>query len=65
MTKRTGRHYHADVSKVLEMPPGKYLRLEYATELDTEQFRCKRRMAVIRGLDLIIHKPGHRIEVLS
>lgn len=58
--------YGADVKAVIQMEPGKMIRFRYATERETQsKYRCMRRAAEILGLDVIIHKDGHTLAVMS
>jgi hypothetical protein len=58
--------YGEDVMAVIWMEPGKMIRFRYATERETQsKYRCMRRAAERLGLDVIIHKDGHTLAVMS
>ena len=58
--------YGEDVMAVIRMEPGKMIRFRYATERETQsKYRCMRRAAERLGLDVIIHKDGHTLAVMS
>lgn len=58
--------YGLDVMAVVKMEPDRIIRFRYATERETQsKFRCMRRAVEQLGLDRIVHKNGHTVEVVS
>lgn len=58
--------YGADVMAVVKMEPDRMIRFRYATEKETQsKYKCMRRAVERLGLDRIVHKNGHTVEVVS
>lgn len=58
--------YGPDVMAVVQMEPDRIIRFRYATERETQsKYRCMRRAVEQLGLDRIVHKNGHTVEVVS
>ena len=58
--------YGPDVMAVVKMEPDRIIRFRYATERETQsKYRCMRRAVEQLGLDRIVHKNGHTVEVVS
>lgn len=57
--------YGPDVMAVVRMEPDRIIRFRYATERETQsKYRCMRRAVEHLGLDRIVHKNGHTVEVV-
>ena len=58
--------YGPDIMAVVRMDPERIIRFRYATERETQsKYRCMRRAVEQLGLDRIVHKNGHMVEVVS
>ena len=58
--------YGPDVMAVVKMEPDRIIRFRYATERETQsKYRCMRRAVERLGIDRIVHKNGHMVEVVS
>lgn len=58
--------YGPDVMAVVKTEPDRMIRFRYATEKETQsKYRCMRRAVEQLGLDRIVHKNGHTVEVVS
>ncbi len=58
--------YGEDVLVVINMPPNRFRRFEYASEKETQsKYRCMRRAVRQLGLDILVRKVHHRIEVYT
>lgn len=58
--------YGPDVMAVVRMEPDRMIRFRYATEKETQsKYRCMRRAVERLGIDRIVHKNGHTVEVVS
>ena len=63
---RQQRSYGPDVMAVVKMEPDRIIRFRYATEHETQsKYRCMRRAVEQLGMDRIVHKNGHTVEVVS
>lgn len=58
--------YGPDVMAVVKMEPDRMIRFRYATEKEAQsKYRCMRRAVEQLGMDRIVHKNGHTVEVVS
>lgn len=58
--------YGRDVAVMLTLTPNRVHWFEYATEREVQsQYRCMRRAVRQLGLDIIVRKVRHRIEVIT